>query len=488
MALSVSAAASESDALARVQEAIRDSSGLESDIRALCDSIGSRMAGSRGMRDATGWALESFADAGLENTRIEAVPVPLRWQEVHTLVEVVAPREIRVRAAASALSPGIPDGIEAELVDGGSGRSGAISGNKKRFRSRILLVELDEARSFEDLAKEQLDAMVAFREAADAGAAAVLFVSTRANRLLYRHVNNIAGRIDTIPSAIVAREDGLRLLRLLRGGERVRVRLVMRNQIGPAFETSNVVAEIPGVHAPEEIVLLGAHLDSWDLGDGCLDNAVNAALVLHVARAMQGAGARPRRTVRFVLFGAEELGLFGSLAYVGQHRDELSRHVAAIVHDMGDGPLVGYSLGGRDELQAGLSEVLDSRMPAASFRHSREAFFLSDNFTFVLQGVPALFAVQDTSSFFLTYHSEADTFDKVRIGQVTESAVVAAVTALGIADREARFGTRLPEREVLRWLRRTGLDRHLRFLGVWDSWRPARAPGAASRDTAGAVQ
>lgn len=434
------------------------------------------MAGTAGMREALSWAKESFVAAGLSDIRLEPVPMPLRWEEGDTSVDVISPVEISVRAMSSALSPSVPEDLVGELADGGSGQPGTISRSAKDVAGKVALVRLDEAVSFEDLAVEQRDAMVAIGEAAQSGALAVLFLSTRSNRLLYRHVNNVAGRIDPIPSALVAREDGLRLLRLVGAGERVRIRLRMPNQIGPEYETANVVAEIPGTDASDEIVLLGAHLDSWDVGTGCLDNAVNAALVMHVARSLVQIGAQPRRTIRFVLFGGEELGLFGSRAYVDRYRSELARHVATIVHDMGDGPLIGYSVGGRDELLPTLAQVLRPLKAAGKYRHTTDPFFLSDNFTFMLHGVPSLFAVQDTSEFALTYHSEADTYDKVRIDRVTEAAIVAASTVLGIADLEARFGEAWSQRRVTEWLHRVGMVRHLGFLGVWNSWRPRAIP------------
>ena len=466
----------------RVERAIADSAPLKVDLRALCDGIGPRMAGTEGMREALAWGRDAFAETGLVNVRLEAVPMPLLWMEGDTRVDLVAPVRTRLRAAASALSPSVPQAVEGELVAGGTGEPGAISGRADDFRGKFVLVELDQVGSFGDLGVEQRDAVVAMREAARAGALAVLFVSTRPNRLLYRHVNSVSGAIDPIPSALVAREDGLRLLRLAQGDKPVRIRLAMPNRIGEPYETANVVAEIPGTDLPEEIVLVGAHLDSWDMGTGCLDNAVNAALVVHVARSIQSAGGRPSRTLRFILFGGEEFGLFGSLAYTKRHRAELDRHVATIVHDMGAGPLIGYSVGGRDELLPRLEEILRAEDRDTGYRHTREAFFLSDNFTFVLQGVPSLFAVQDTSGFFLTYHSEADTFDKIRVDDVVNSATVAASLALRIADGESRFGERLSERQVTDWLQRVDLVRHLRFLGVWDAWRPMPDLGKGTRE------
>ncbi len=429
------------------------------------------MAGTAGMRRALAWGRQAFAGAGLAAVRLEPVPLPVRWEEGATLVEALEPTRIRVRSASSALSPPLTPAVEAELVAAGPGAPGSIVRNAERYRGRILLVALDEAESFDRLAVAQRDAMVAVREAARAGALAVLLISTRPRMLLYRHVNNVAGRIDPIPSAVVSRAEGLRLLRLLDAGTPVRLRLHIPNRIGEAYATANVVAEISGADLPDEIVLLGAHLDSWDLGTACQDNAVNVALVVHAARAIRAAGVQPRRTLRFVLFGGEELGLFGSIAYVARHRAELDRHVAAIVHDMGAGPLQGYSFGGREELLPALESVLDAA-GLDSLRHTREAFFLSDNFTFILQGVPTLFGVQDTDDFYRIYHSEADTLDEVQIAAVRESAVAAAAATLGLANLEEPFGARLGGREVLDWLRREGLVRHLQFLEVWEAWRP----------------
>ena len=145
-------------------------------------------------------------------------------------------------------------------------------------------------------------------------------MSTRPHGLLYRHINIVNGKLDRIPSALVAREDALRILRLIEAGEKVLMHLSLPNVTGGPFQARNVVAEIEGSELPAEIVVAGAHLDSWDLGTGCLDNGVNVSLVIEVARSLVAAGVRPRRTVRFVLFGGEEQGLVGSQAYVRHHR------------------------------------------------------------------------------------------------------------------------------------------------------------------------
>ena len=231
-----------------------------------------------------------------------------------------------------------------------------------------MLVRSNPMTSFEDLFAEYLAAPEMMQAAVDRGAAAILFVSTRPRELLYRHTITW-GPLAPMPMAQVAREDGLRLGRLLEAGRAVRVTLDLQNRIGGPWQAANVVAEIRGSEKPGEIVLLGAHLDSWDLGTGALDNGVNCVLVTEVARAI-AAGPRPKRTIRFVLFTSEETGLLGSLGYVRTHRGELDRHVGVLIHDIGDGKVVGYFTDGRPEL-AGAAEGDPRPRRRLGLRHDR---------------------------------------------------------------------------------------------------------------------
>src|SRR5205807_2903185 len=156
------------------------------------------------------------------------------------------------------------------------------------------------------------------------GARAILWTAARERLLLYRHTNSLNGEIDKIPQAVVAREDALKLARLVAATQdKVRVKLVMPNEIGSATEQENIVGEIRGYEKPDEVVILGAHLDSWELGSGALDNGCNAALVMEAARAIKATGLLPRRTVRFILFSGEEQGTIGSREYVTSHQSEL---------------------------------------------------------------------------------------------------------------------------------------------------------------------
>ena len=450
------------------------SPALEKNLRVLCDEIGGRLPGTPAMKRAVDWAVQAFRQAGVTRVATESFTLPQSWQEGASRAEVLAPAAFPVRVAAAGWSPATPEGgIVAEVLAGGRGDEGEIARLGTAAKGKILLVRSETLGSFHDMAVEQRRATVAIREAETAGAAAVLLMSTRPKGLLYRHTNALDGRLDKLPIAVAAREEAQRVVRLLEAGHTVKMRLALPNKTGGPAEAHNVVAEIRGRETPEEVVILGAHLDSWDLGTGCLDNGCNVALVVEAARAIQAA-RHPRRTVRFILFGAEEQGLLGSRAYVRQHREELDKVVAVLIHDIGVGRISGYSLGGRREMEAALVESLVPVASRGPTNHTGDAFFGTDHFYFLLEGVPTLVANQDTSEYVPNYHAQSDTFDKVDLTELRNQTSIAAVALYNLADRAGRPGKRLPRDEVDRLLKDTRLDDQMKFLGLWDDWTRAR--------------
>lgn len=467
----VAAAQNGGSAVAHVVEEVGQTPSLERNLRVLCDEIGGRIPGTEAMRRAIAWGVEAFREAGLREVRTERFTIPNSWQEGETRLEVLAPVRFAVRAAAVAWSvPTASGGIEAEVLAAGRGDEGEALRLGPAAKGKILLIRSETLNSFQDMAVEQRRATVAMREAEKVNAAAVLLMSTRPRELLYRHTDVIDGRLEKMPSAVVAREDAQRIGRLLDSGKKVRMRVALPNQVGGPFESENVVAEIRGREKPEEAVIIGAHLDSWDLGTGCLDNACNAAMVVEVARAIQATRPHPRRTVRFILFSGEEEGLLGSKAYVEQHRGDLDRIVAVIVHDIGTGRISGYSVGGRQDIEPALGEILAPVASRGANAHTTDAFFGTDHFYFLLEGVPTLVANQDTTDYVPNYHAASDTFDKVDVAELRNQAGIAAAVAYNIADRRERLGRRQSRAEVEKLLKETRIDEQLKFLGLWKEW------------------
>jgi carboxypeptidase Q len=440
-------------------------------LRVLCDEIGGRMTGTNALEKAVQWGVENFQRAGVDEVHVEEYTIPESWREGATQVEIVSPVRVKVRAVSVAWAPATPSGgIEADVTDVGEGNTEDFDRLGENARGAILLVHSRPMTTLDDLFGEYVRAPGIIDGAVRVHAAAIVFMSTRIRDLLYRHTNSQSGRIDRLPMAILAREDALRVARLLESGQKVKMRLSLPNEIGGPFQTENVVAEVRGTEKPDEIVILGAHLDSWELGTGALDNGCNAAMVIDVARAIRASGFRPKRTLRFILFTGEEEGLLGSKAYVHTHRSEMDRVVANVIFDEGVGRVSGYSVGGRKDILPALQEILKPYDDWGSNHHTVDAFIGTDNFDFLLEGVPTMVANQDPTDYLPNYHASSDTLDKVDLRDLKVQEAYAAVTVFGIANHTERVGLRQTRAQVDALIRETQLDQQMKGFGLWGEW------------------
>ena len=443
---------------AMIQSALGPSP-LEENLRYLTDVIGGRVTGSPAAERAVHWAVEAFRRAGVEDVHTEKFTIPVGWSEGQTRVEVLSPEPIPVRLVSIAWSPATPQaGITADVVDVGAGDEAGFAKAGASTKGAILLVHSKVLVTWDDLGYEYSIAPAIADRASAAGAAAIFWMSSRPNLLLYRHTIAGAGRIDRLPQAVVAREDAERIARFLAAGQNVRVHFEMPNHITGPVESENVIAEIRGREKPDEFVLLGAHLDSWELGTGALDNGCNAAMVIDAARVIRASGVAPRRSIRFALFTGEEQGMLGSWAYARAHRPELDRMIAAVIFDSGIGAVTGYSLGGRSDILPAVQEAL---APVASLGVKDFTLDMetgSDDLDFLLEGVPTLSANQEPANYMLNYHAASDTFDKVDIPELKRHVAIAAITAYALAEREQRIGPRQSRAEVRDLLKHEQID------------------------------
>ncbi len=446
-------------------------SPLAENLRKLTDEIGGRPTGSPALNRAVAWAVEAFRAAGVDDVHTEKYTIPVSWSEGATRLEVLAPMPFPVRLVSVGWSPATPaNGIEAGVIDVGDGGEADFTRVGTIAKGAILLVHSEIGRTWADLFGDYLRAPGIIDRAVKTGAAAILWMSTHERMVLYRHQNTLTGELDRLPQAVVAREDAERLARFLAVGRRVRVRMTMPNHVGGPIEQENVVAEIRGREKADEIVVVGAHLDSWDLGTGALDNGCNAALVIEAARAIHATGLRQRRTIRFVLFSGEEQGTLGSWAYVRAHRVEMDRTIAAVIFDEGIGRVTGYSLGGRRDIETSVREILKPLESWGATQHTPDAFIGTDNYDFLLEGVPTLVANQEEANYLPNYHASTDTLDKVDIRELKLHAALAAVTVFGIAENPARLGKRQSRAEIEALMKETGLDHQMKTLGLWTQW------------------
>lgn len=443
---------------------------LARDLEELCDTIGGRPTGSEAARRSEQWAAKKFRDAGLDNVRLESFPVPNLWLGEAAEASVVAPVAFPVRVAASPFTPSTKGTLEGPVIDVGEGTSADFEKLGKKDRGAILLVHNREMKTFDDLFAEYQKNPTLAEGASKAGAAALLLESTRPRGLLYRHPLSFTSALAPVPAAIVSREQAERISRLAERGP-VRMRLTLTNHTGGPFVANNVVAEIRGREKPDEVALIGAHLDSWDLGTGSEDNGVNCALVLDVARGFQQLGIRPRRTVRFVLFAGEEQGMWGSAGYVARHRAEMDNHVAVVIFDTGSGHVSGFYLNGREDLRRPVDAALAAVPDLRAGDHTRDALDGTDNFDFLLSGVPNLVAIQDPAPYLPDYHAESDTFDRSNIPEEKTTAAVASALVYGLAEMPERPAARQTRSQVEKLLRDTRLDQQMKLFGQWDDWK-----------------
>jgi carboxypeptidase Q len=485
---STAEASSCTQAAAKILPIVMGSSPMEENLRRLTDEIGGRVTGSPEMAKAVAWGVAAFRAAGV-NVHTEKYMLPVTWSEGKTELlvsepfrprrsesrdnEILTVEDMRsMHVVSEGWGPPTPGSVaHGEVVDVGYGSDEAFS-RTGSIRGTLLLVHTDIGSTWADLFNEYLRPPSIIDHAVKGGAAAILWMGARERLLLYRHTNSLAGEIDKIPQVIVAREDAMRLARVVAAypGE-VRAMLHMPNKIGGPIEQENVVGEIRGYEKPDEVVILGAHLDSWELGTGALDNGCNAALVIEAARAIKATGLVPRRTIRFVLFSGEEQGTIGSFEYVKAHRAELDKIRAMITYDSGIGRVTGYSLGGRRDIEAGVREVLKPLESWGANTDTYDASFGTDNFDFLLEGVPTLVANQEEANYLPNYHAASDTLDKVDIRELKLNTVLAALTAWGIADRVEPLGKRLSRAELDVLVKETGLDQQLKLLGYWPAWQ-----------------
>jgi carboxypeptidase Q len=446
-------------------------SPLEENLRYLSDTIGGRVTGTPAADRAADWGVQAFRHAGVDDVHTEKFTLPVGWSEGHTHLEILSPAPFPVRLVSIGWSPPTPEGgITADVVDAGMGDDAGFAKAGVAAKDAIVLIHSNFLVTWDDLSNEYTIGPAILDRALKAGAVAVLWMSSRPNLLLYRHTLAVNGEVEKMPQAIVAREDAERIARFLAAGQKVRVHFEMPNRLTGPVDSENVVAEIRGREKPDEFVVLGAHLDSWDLGTGALDNGCNVAMVIDAARAIHASGTIPRRSIRFILFTGEEQGLLGSAAFTHAHSAELNNMIAAIIFDSGNGKVTGYALGGRKDIVAPVRAVLEPVASLGVKDFTLDAGMDTDNFDFLLEGVPTLVANQDPANYMLNYHAASDTFDKVDIAELKRHSGIAAVTAFALADAEQRIGPRQSRADIEQLLLDTGLDKEMQEASFWPLW------------------
>ena len=452
-----------------IQEALKPSP-LEANLYHLTDEVGGRVPGTPAMQRAVEWGVTAFKAAGADSVHTEEFTMPFSWAEGATEMVVSSVHaQFRPRLVSIAWAPALAPVKHARIVDVGRGKAEELA-KAGDVSGKILLVHSEVLKTWADLFQEYMDPGPIIDFAVKNKAAAIGFTATREHDILYRHTNSASGEIDRIPMVLLAREDSERIARLIAGGEQVYADLSIPNHIGGPIKTWNVVAEIRGSDKPDEFVVLGAHLDSWELGTGALDNGCNSALVVDALRAIKASGVTPRRTIRFILFSGEEEGLLGSRAYVVAHRAELDRAAGVVIFDAGTGRTTDFSTGGRTDVMPALQPVLAAFDQFGGVKLAPSADAGTDNLDFLFEGVPTFVADQAEANYLENYHAISDTYDKVDFGQLKKHVAEAATLSVALANLPQHVGPRLERAQIEQTMHDSHLEDELKGMGMWEEW------------------
>jgi hypothetical protein len=465
-----SAQATEAD-VARLVAAMLGDTPLLRDVARLTDRFGGRATGSEANIKAVEWALAQFREAGVD-ARTEPFTMPGLWLERGSTGTISGtPLPFSPRVAALPFSAATPaTGAAGPLLDGAMGDSAAFAALGDRVRGAWILIEQEELRDIDGLFREYAQSGQIEARAWRAGARGIVYMGSRPNNLLYRHNLNLGFGNREHLGLVMERDGALRALRLLRDGVPLTLTARLDLETGPAYQSSNLIGEIRGSTRPDEIVLIGAHYDSWDLGTGALDNGANAMLVLDIARQIRRLGIRPSRTIRFALWNGEEQGLYGSLGYTLTHAAELDRHVMTTSIDIGTGRITGFFTGGRPEILPAVERALAPVAGLGPFAQVDVPIVGTDNFDFMMAGVAHLVANQEAANYGPNYHARSDEFGQVDRQQLRLNAAIIAAMTLQFAEMPVTW-RRQTQAEIDRLLATTDLRQQMESMGIWEAWR-----------------
>jgi carboxypeptidase Q len=440
-----------------------DHSAIMANLEYLGDMIGPRLTGSPAARKANDWTAERFRSYGLA-AHLEPWTFGVTWERGSAALRILAPfaRNLTgyswawTAGTAGKALPGPVVRIDASTPESlaaytpkvrgawlmlrppasiwnpdGPPMTAADSEAMQEARRRRFAQPRDSSEAAR-LARQQfnIDRPYILRKA---GALGILTDGAKEQALMT--MSGSPNSVSPLPNVVIAHEDYAMFDRLIGMGVVPRISGRINNRLGRVAVTQwNTVAEIPGTELPGEVVILGAHLDSWDLGTGVTDNGTGSMVVLEAARTIAQSGLRPRRTIRFILFTGEEQGLLGSRAYAAAHAAEMDSIQAVLVLDNGTGMITGQALQGRDELAPLWADLLApvGALGAKGVRQAHKGG--TDHLSFVPYGVPAFNFDQESRGYNHTHHSQADTYDHAVPDDLRQASAVMAVTAFELAN------------------------------------------------------
>lgn len=445
-----------------IDQALNHSEVMQN-LQYLVDVIGPRLSGSEAMRRANDWTAERFRAYGL-SASLEPFNFGVTWSRGPVTARLIAPFERAVVAHSWAWTAGTGgQELSGPVIRIDIDSMADIEANRSLISGAWILpseppsiwnpdgpeMTVADSAAREEARRQRRaqrgDRSPEAREAArqfgidlpyllqEAGAHGMLRDGSKEFGLMT--MSGSPNRVSPLPLLVIAHEDYAMLDRLIEMGQVPRFAARVENNLGDTTVMQwNTIGEIRGTDKPEEVVILGAHLDSWDLGTGTTDNGTGSMVVLEAARVIAQSGLKPKRTIRFILFSGEEQGLLGSRAYAAAHAGEADQIQAVLVLDNGTGRILGQALQGREELEGLWRDLL---MPVASLGADRVRDANkggTDHLAFLPYGVPGFNFDQESRGYGHTHHSQIDTYDHAVPGDLMQASAVMAVTAYELAN------------------------------------------------------
>ncbi|MEM8984025.1 MAG: M28 family peptidase [Pseudomonadota bacterium] len=435
-------------AISATAAAVRDEAMAGTDayelLASLTFDVGARLAGSDGDRRAVAWALDMLEQRGFENVRREPVKVP-RWQRGELTVHLVDIDRVPLVATSLGGSVGTADGGVVAAVVGVSSLAELREMDASAVAGKIVFIDQRMGRSRDGAGYGATvgNRVSAASVAAELGALALVIrsVGTAEARIAHTGIIIYKPGVRRIPAVALAHQDADRLAYLLESRREVRLRVQSTARSLDAAESANVIAEIPGTDAADEIIVLAAHLDSWDLGTGALDDGAGVAIVTKAAELLRNREPALRRTVRVVLFANEEYGLSGSNQYRTDHADEFAQHVLAFESDFGAGRIWQVRSLVPESTLPVIADIAAVLAPLDITQGDNQTGDGADIRVLRDAGVPILSLDQDGTHYFDYHHTVDDTLDKVKradldqnVAAVAAATYIAATTSAALRD------------------------------------------------------
>lgn len=416
-------------------------------VSSLTTEVGPRPAGSDGYRRAVEWALRTLKDLGFQNVRTEKVTDP-HWEIGTAEGRITAPwPQPMVLVALGGSVPTPEAGIDAEVVQVASlDALKALDPAKAKGKIVFINKRMERSKNGMGYGETVPGRGAGAATAGKLGAVAFLLrsVGTDNNRTPHTGAMRFEEGDPHIPAAALSNPDADVLEKEIASGKPVTFHLKLTSRSLPEVESANVIGEIRGREKPEEIVLLGCHLDSWHLGTGAIDDGAGCAIVIEAARRIGELKEKPRRTVRVVLFANEEFGLTGARAYAKAHEPELSQHILAGEADFGSGKVLRLSSRVAPETLPAMDEIAELLVPLGVQRGNNETGGGADLSPMAPARVPLINLGQDGTYYFDWHHTANDTLDKIDPKDLDQNVAAWAAAAWAAANMPGDFG-RAPE-------------------------------------------